>query len=262
MDHTTIADCYKNHICDYFHRMGGAGRYVGYEDWHPAVLTLGCAYQAMKVRTFSELQPFWSRLPLPIMSGCDDLRQKTLKLIRANIDDTVLAVPFLKWVEIEIFETVKRSYGHEVATIFTKKMAEIKNDLGLPVTTKTVQPLLMPSSVKVDVLRPDVSDIVTQDFVEHCCEVYKLDHFGDHGYAHWMRVLYNGRILAAETGANVRIVELFALLHDTHRENEFDDPEHGPRAAAYAQRLLDGEISGFQFDLTPNEKKTVVDCHS
>ena len=51
--------------CDYFHRMGGAGRYVGYEDWHPAVLTLGCAYQAMKVRTFSELQPFWSRLPYP-----------------------------------------------------------------------------------------------------------------------------------------------------------------------------------------------------
>jgi len=78
--------------------MGGAGRYVGYEDWHPAALTLGCAYQAMKVRTFSELQPFWSRLPLPIMSGCDDLRQKTLKLITANLDDTVVAVPFLKWV--------------------------------------------------------------------------------------------------------------------------------------------------------------------
>ena len=94
MDHTTITDCYKNHICDYFHRTGGAGRYVGYEDWHPAVLTLGCAYQAMKVRKFSELQPFWSRLPLPIMSGCDDLRHKTLKLITANIDDTVVAVPF------------------------------------------------------------------------------------------------------------------------------------------------------------------------
>jgi hypothetical protein len=111
MDHTTIADCYKNHSGDYFHRMGGAGRYVGYEDWHPAVLTLGCAYQAMKVRTFSELQPFWSRLPLTIMSGCDDLRQKTLKLLTANLDDTVVAVPFLKWVEIEIRESVQRSYG-------------------------------------------------------------------------------------------------------------------------------------------------------
>ena len=258
MDHTTIADCYRNHTVDYFHRMGGAARYAGYEDWHPAVLTLGCAYQALQVRTFSELKPFWSRLPLPIMSGCDDLRHKTLKLITANIDDTVVAVPFLKWVEVEICESVKRSYGHEAAAVFTKKMAEIKNDLGLPVETKTVQPLLVPSSVKIDVLRPDVSDIVTQDFVEHCCELYKLDHFGNHGYAHWMRVLYNGRTLAAETGANVRIVELFALLHDTHRENEFEDPEHGPRAAAYAQRLLDGEISEFQFDFTADEKKQLL----
>ena len=128
MDHTTIADCYKNHAGNYFDRMGGAGRYLGYEDWQPAVLTLGCAYQAMKVGTFSELHPFWSRLPLTIMSGCDDLRQKTLKLIVPDLDDTFEAVPFLKWVEIEICEIVKRSYGHQVAAVFTRKMAEIGDE--------------------------------------------------------------------------------------------------------------------------------------
>ena len=47
-------------------------------------------------------------------------------------------------------------------------------------------------------------------------------------------------------------------MHDTHGDNEFDDPEQGPRAAAYAQRLLDGEISGFQFDLTADEKKQLL----
>ena len=54
----------------------GGGRYLGYEDWHPAVLTLGCAYQAMKVRTFSELQPL-----VETSNQCrsDDLRQKNAK---------------------------------------------------------------------------------------------------------------------------------------------------------------------------------------
>ena len=40
MDHTTIADCYKDHTGDYFYRMGGPVRYLGYEDWHPAVTRL------------------------------------------------------------------------------------------------------------------------------------------------------------------------------------------------------------------------------
>lgn len=33
------------------------------------------------------------------------------------------------------------------------------------------------------------------------------------------------------------MVELFALLHDTQRENEYVDPEHGWRAARFAEKL-------------------------
>ncbi|NNL66909.1 MAG: hypothetical protein HKP30_11740 [Myxococcales bacterium] len=40
--------------------------------------------------------------------------------------------------------------------------------------------------------------------------------------------------LAPETGADPRVVELFAFLHDSQRENDGWDPEHGDRAAEFA----------------------------
>ena len=64
-----------------------------------------------------------------------------------------------------------------------------------------------------------------------------MDHNGPHGFDHWMRVLYNGRLLADMENANIRVVELFCLLHDTQRRNERRDPLHGRRAARYAQSL-------------------------
>ena len=66
---------------------------------------------------------------------------------------------------------------------------------------------------------------------------YVLPLGGDHGIAHWARVLENGLRLAAETGANVEVVSLFAVLHDSRRINEFSDPGHGPRAAEFASTL-------------------------
>jgi uncharacterized protein len=68
-------------------------------------------------------------------------------------------------------------------------------------------------------------------------EDYALPLDGDHGVAHWARVLENGFRLAEETGANVEVVHLFALLHDARRVNEWSDPEHGPRAAVFAETL-------------------------
>src|SRR5262249_19439741 len=74
---------------------------------------------------------------------------------------------------------------------------------------------------------------------------YALPWDGDHGVAHWARVLENGLRLAGETGANVEVVQLFAILHDARRVNEGSDPDHGPRAAAYAL-----ELRGLLFDLS------------
>jgi uncharacterized protein len=77
---------------------------------------------------------------------------------------------------------------------------------------------------------------------------YALPWGGYHGVAHWARVLENGLRLAGETGANVEVVSLFALLHDSRRINEGWDPDHGPRAAEFASSLR-----GRLFDLPDPE---------
>ncbi len=66
---------------------------------------------------------------------------------------------------------------------------------------------------------------------------YTLPLDGVHGLVHWARVLENGRRLAAVTGADLRVVELFAVFHDAGRRNEGHDPGHGRRGARLAAEL-------------------------
>ncbi|WP_051946620.1 hypothetical protein [Verrucomicrobium sp. BvORR106] len=58
-----------------------------------------------------------------------------------------------------------------------------------------------------------------------------------HGPDHWRRVERNALILATRTGANIDVVRLFALFHDSQRVNDGFDLEHGPRAAVYVRSL-------------------------
>ena len=66
---------------------------------------------------------------------------------------------------------------------------------------------------------------------------YRLDVHGVHGIHHLGRVLENGRRLAPLTGANLRVVELFAIFHDACRVSDRLDHGHGPRAAELALSL-------------------------
>jgi uncharacterized protein len=67
---------------------------------------------------------------------------------------------------------------------------------------------------------------------------YRLDLRGTHGLWHWLRVRTNGIALANATpGADHEVVELFALLHDSQRYDEYEDLEHGARAADFVERL-------------------------
>jgi uncharacterized protein len=53
-----------------------------------------------------------------------------------------------------------------------------------------------------------------------------------HGFSHWVRVERNGLYIARRTGASQVVVSLFALFHDSRRENDgMGDKEHGLRAA-------------------------------
>jgi uncharacterized protein len=69
-----------------------------------------------------------------------------------------------------------------------------------------------------------------------------------HGPEHWRRVERNGLLLARQTGANVNIVRLFALFHDSRRLNDGWDPGHGKRGAEFAASLR-----GTAFQLADNE---------
>jgi uncharacterized protein len=66
---------------------------------------------------------------------------------------------------------------------------------------------------------------------------YTLPWRGTHGITHWARVREAGLRLAARTGANLAVVELFAVLHDARRRNEGVDPGHGGRGADFAATL-------------------------
>lgn len=57
-----------------------------------------------------------------------------------------------------------------------------------------------------------------------------------HGIHHWDRVLRNG-LLLSEPGTDTMVVAYFAYLHDACRENDGEDPDHGPRAAALIDSL-------------------------
>jgi uncharacterized protein len=84
--------------------------------------------------------------------------------------------------------------------------------------------------------------------LEAVLQDYALPLSGHHGVAHWARVLENGLRLAGETGANVEVVSLFAVLHDSRRINESTDPGHGRRAAEFA-----GKLQGSLFHLNDHE---------
>ncbi len=72
--------------------------------------------------------------------------------------------------------------------------------------------------------------------VEH----HAMRPWGLHGLAHWWRVRHNGLLVADAMGANPRVVRLFAIFHDSHREDDGYDLHHGPRAAAWLKRVREG----------------------
>lgn len=82
-----------------------------------------------------------------------------------------------------------------------------------------------------------MSSPLSVDLFKYLVNTHALGHDGFHGQGHWQRVLQNGREIAAATGANLKVVQLFAVIHDSKRENEGHDPDHGLRAADYAKTL-------------------------
>ena len=59
-----------------------------------------------------------------------------------------------------------------------------------------------------------------------------------HGPKHWARVRANGVYIAERLDLETAFVTAFAWLHDCCRESDYQDPDHGRRAAEFAKTLL------------------------
>ncbi len=66
---------------------------------------------------------------------------------------------------------------------------------------------------------------------------FKLDPYSVHGPSHWLKVRRNGLYLAKFHDADEEVIRLFAVFHDSCRENEYTDPQHGPRGAVLAREF-------------------------
>lgn len=55
----------------------------------------------------------------------------------------------------------------------------------------------------------------------------------DHGPEHWQRVRQHAIVTSRSLGIDPLVPVVFALVHDSQREDEGLDPEHGPRAAEF-----------------------------
>jgi uncharacterized protein len=86
------------------------------------------------------------------------------------------------------------------------------------------------------------TSVISPEFIQAVKAEFALGARSIHGEGHWERVRANGLRLAEATGADVRVVEYFAFLHDSKRENDSWDPGHGERGAMFATTVRDSLI--------------------
>ena len=75
------------------------------------------------------------------------------------------------------------------------------------------------------------------DLIQMITGEFRLDPESIHGMPHWRRVEELGLMLAEKTGADKNVISLFAYLHDSKRENESVDMNHGARACDFVEEL-------------------------
>ena len=97
-----------------------------------------------------------------------------------------------------------------------------------------------------------LSRLITSASLKTIYQEFALNLHGPHGFAHWGRVRRNGVELTRKNDANLRVVLLFSIFHDSKRENEGSDPDHGKRGARNALRFMEAGalcISDEEFSL-------------
>ena len=86
---------------------------------------------------------------------------------------------------------------------------------------------------------------------EYVMSIFRCGAHSIHGPSHWQRVDALGLDIAESSGADLTVVRLFALLHDSCRQDDGADLDHGPRAAEMLDRIVPAvfAIDPGRFDL-------------
>jgi uncharacterized protein len=101
----------------------------------------------------------------------------------------------------------------------------------------------------------ELRDVDTAGLLREAESGFTLGSGSVHGPAHWRAVLSNGMLLADELKSDRSFVAVFALLHDCRRQNEWEDPRHGARAADVAKAL-----NGRYFDFEPDRLSRLTEA--
>ena len=78
---------------------------------------------------------------------------------------------------------------------------------------------------------PSNNDINYDALWDHAKSIFQCDLNSIHGPNHWESVEKNGLEIGELVGADIAVVKLFAIYHDSCRLNDYDDAQHGPRAS-------------------------------
>lgn len=183
-------------------------------------------------------------------SGYDDLERRTM-VIKINPDQQAAPIGLLDYTSDE-------STGDEYW------MENLDEEVLLPRhAVLQLQPELrngLIPSVFLGVRRPKpiLSDVITPQLQDEIYKDYRLPDWSNttHGQPHFESVRRVGLDLANKTGADGKVVELFAYLHDAARESDLDDVRHGNDAAALYRRY---KTMGL-VDLNPKQELQLIEA--
>lgn len=82
---------------------------------------------------------------------------------------------------------------------------------------------------------------------------FELSSRSIHGPKHWRTVQANGLYIAQTNEADEAVVKLFAVFHDSRRESDGHDPQHGQRGAELAIAM-----HGHLFEIEPHQLELLV----
>ena len=118
-------------------------------------------------------------------------------------------------------------------------------------------------SCKILCMKTKRRSMITKELIAAVRARFRLDWQGIHGAPHWSRVRLNGLAIAAKNGARPEVIELFAFLHDSCREDDGHDAHHGRRAVDFARKLRGKvyDIDNAGFDLLAFACATHSDGH-